>query len=119
MNGRRAVLERQLKLAEETLARVSQKLQAQGCAQENWVKHPDWRRASALCTHLRRRLTALGKVEAITAELVRRKAEAAQVVEEPKPKKREKAVASEQKPAAVQAKPKATPAAAGKKAKKG
>lgn len=71
----RAVLERQLKLAEQTLAQRVQEIgklrqEADACARD-----PLWRSANAVCSGLRRRLSAVAAVEANNAEVTRRKLE--------------------------------------------
>jgi hypothetical protein len=88
----RAVLERQLKLAEQDLDRRVQEVKQINQDPEACANDPLWRRASAVCTSLRRRLNAVAAVEANNAEVTRRKLEpkpekAAEPAAEKKPKK--------------------------------
>jgi hypothetical protein len=70
----RPVLERQLKLAEQTLALRAQVLKQGGKEAAAFATDPQWRSASAACTTVRRRLNAVAKVEANNAEVERLKA---------------------------------------------
>uniref|UniRef100_A0A7C4QTA9 Uncharacterized protein n=1 Tax=Schlesneria paludicola TaxID=360056 RepID=A0A7C4QTA9_9PLAN len=80
----RAVLERQLKLAEARLAECTQALQQGGCEAGALARSPQWRHAQASCTTLRRRLAAVAAIEANNAEVERRKQQP-KVEEEPPP----------------------------------
>lgn len=105
----RAVLERQLKLAEHKLAEVSQALQQAGCEASSWERDPMWRHSYAACTALRRRLAAVAAIEAINAEVERRKhepkVEEAPPEPEVQPSKKEKKSAAAPPPKAEAAKP--------------
>lgn len=68
----RTTLERQLKLAESTLAQRATKL---GNDSAVLKADPAWRKWNADCVALRRRLRAVTSVEANNAELLQRKAD--------------------------------------------
>jgi hypothetical protein len=95
----RAVLERQLKLAEQSLSKRVKALESAGKSGDACALDPMWRNANAECSKLRRRLTAVAALEANNAEVVRRKSEPKpepEVAE--KPKKAAKAAAKEAAP---------------------
>jgi len=98
----RAVLERQLKQAELSLADRVKALKGAGKAEETYSLDPVWRSASAACASIRRRLVAVAAVEANDAEVARRKLEPKPepAKEEAKPAKSEKAKAEKSKAAA-------------------
>ncbi len=68
----RTTLERQLQLAEATLAQRASKL---GNEPATLKADPAWRKWNADCVALRRRLRAVATVEANNAELLQRKAD--------------------------------------------
>lgn len=76
----RAVLERQLKLAEEDLALFEKRLDADGVESAKRRRNTKWRELSANLTQLRKRLSAVAKVEANDAAVAQRKSGAAEAV---------------------------------------
>jgi hypothetical protein len=95
----RAVLERQLKEAEHSLAERVQVLKGAGKSAEALALDPAWRNASATCTSIRRRLTAVAATEANNTEVIRRKSEPKpEPVKEPKAEKTKPEKAKADKP---------------------
>ena len=117
----RPVLERQLKLAEQTLAQRVQVLEKSGKSAEACDRDPQWRSANANCGALRRRLKAVAAVEANNAEVTRRKLEPKveeAPAEKPAPKAKEKKKAEQAEGAAPKAEKQKSDKPKGEKAKK-
>lgn len=77
----RAVLERQIVLANKDIAACVEQLKKDGVAQADFRKSAKWRTLNAKSNQIQRRLNSLAKVEANNAEVERRKAEAGSAAE--------------------------------------
>lgn len=77
----RAVLERQIDLANKDIAACVEQLKKNGVAQADFRKSAKWRTLNAKANQIQRRLNSLAKVEANNAEVERRKAEAGSAAE--------------------------------------
>ncbi len=78
MGTSRSITERQLAEARTSLQKHSEKLTAAGVTKENFSRDTKWRQIDAKIRQIYKRVTKIGEVEALDAELKQRKTEAAQ-----------------------------------------